>query len=117
VIIDDDDAGRDSLQFALQVNGYETEAFPAKATPAADYIGREPCIVIEQALESTTGLDLVGTLRRRGFAGPVILTAFEPGPQLRSAASRAGVTLLERPLLVANLIHCIEALTNSPGQT
>jgi FixJ family two-component response regulator len=112
VIIDDDDAGRDSLQFALAAEGYQTEAWTGNMIPDSTSFHHVSCIVVEQALESTTGMGYILDLRRQGFSRPIILTVFEPSSQMRVAASRAGATLLERPFQVADLIYCIEALAN-----
>ena len=117
VIIDDDDAGRDSLEFALRVDGYRTEAWTSNSIPDGSFLNIVSCIVVEQALENTSGMSFLLALRRQGLAGPAILTAFEPGPQVRNAAAPAGITILERPFLIADLIHCIEALTKSSGRT
>jgi two-component system, LuxR family, response regulator FixJ len=45
------------------------------------------------------GLDLITLLRARRFAAPAILITSHPSPSLRARAHKAGVPIVEKPLL------------------
>ena len=99
-VIDDDEAVRESLRFLLDIAGYEVVAFDS-AQDYLDHINRQPatCLVIDQHMPQTTGLELLATLRQRGARLPVALITGSPSPDIVRQASALGVTrVLEKPL-------------------
>jgi two-component system response regulator FixJ len=99
-VMDDDPAVRASLQFALQMEGYEVRVFD----DAGDLLNDPAtagfdCIIIDQDLRGFGGLELVTRLRDRSVFVPVILTASQPSEFLAGRARSAGIPIVEKPLL------------------
>jgi two-component system, LuxR family, response regulator FixJ len=110
LIIDDDPALRNSLKFALEVEGFAVRAYPTGAELLAD--GEMPdkgCLVVDYKLPVMNGLDLLCELRRRKIDLPAILITTHPNSALRSRAAEAGVHLIEKPLLNDTLFQGIRA--------
>jgi two-component system, LuxR family, response regulator FixJ len=111
LIIDDDPAMRNSLKFALEVEGFAVRAYPTGADLLAD---REEtpevgCLVIDYKLPEMNGLDLLFELRKRKIDLPAILITTHPNPAVRNRAAMAGVPLVEKPLLNDMLFQGIRA--------
>jgi FixJ family two-component response regulator len=76
--------------------------------------------VIDQNLPGMNGLDLVAQLRVRDVAVPAILIASYPTAALSARAAKAGVPIVEKPLLGTALVdrihdlfsHCSAARAN-----
>lgn len=108
LVVDDDDAVRRALAFALDLEGFDVETFGSGEA----LLLREPpespaCLVLDQRLPGVTGLATLDQLRQRHVDLPAILVTSHPGPALRSAAAQAGVPILEKPLLSETLIATI----------
>jgi two-component system response regulator FixJ len=99
-IVDDDEAVRESLRFLLDVAGYDVVAFES----AADYLAhifRQPasCLVVDQHMPQTSGLELLAVLRQRGTQLPTALITGSLSPDIVRQATALGVTrVLEKPL-------------------
>ena len=63
-----------------------------------------------------TGLDVVSELRERRISVPVILITSHPNAILRERAERAGVSIVEKPVLGNALIDNIRAAVGSAPQ-
>ena len=57
-----------------------------------------------------SGLDLIGLLRARRIVAPAILITSNPGQGLRERAMRAGVPIVEKPLLGNTLSEMIRTV-------
>jgi FixJ family two-component response regulator len=99
VLVDDDLALLEALQFSLEIDGYQVitcetgEQLMQMAFPA------EACLVIDFRLSGLSGLDALDDLRRRGVALPAILITSYASPSLHARARRAQATVVEKPLL------------------
>jgi two-component system, LuxR family, response regulator FixJ len=116
LIIDDDPAVRNSLKFALEVEGFAVRAYPA----GADLLGESEfpaggCLVVDYKLPEMNGLDLLVELRRRHVDLPAILITTHPSSEVRRRAELAGVTLIEKPLLNDTLFQEIRAALDGEG--
>ena len=99
-IVDDDAAVRCSLKFALEVEGFAVHAYGQGDELFGDAdLADCACFIIDQKLPGTTGLDLVTALRALRIAAPVILITSAPPPAVQERAARAGVPIVEKPLL------------------
>lgn len=110
-VVDDDPAVRSSLKFALELEGYIVRVF----ADAAQLLGRGDdeapgCLIIDYALPGLNGLELLRTLRQRNIAAPAILITSHPKRPLRELAARAGVQIVEKPLLTDALTDEIRGL-------
>lgn len=100
IVIDDDFAVRNSLKFALQIEGLTVRSYAtgAELLSAGD-LALCNCLVVDQNMPGMNGLDLITLLRARHFAAPAILITSHPSSSLRERAQGAGVPIVEKPLL------------------
>ncbi len=100
IVVDDDEAVRESLRFLLDIAGYEVAAFDS----AQAYLERiDPqaatCMVLDQHMPNTTGLELLAVLRESGAGLPTALITGSPSPDLvRQATALGAAQVLEKPL-------------------
>ena len=90
-VVDDDDAGRASLQYLIESVGVRTVPFADPNAFLADFdenaIG---CIVFDMRLPTTSGLELLRKLRQRGAKIPVIMISAYASVQDAVTAMRSG---------------------------
>jgi FixJ family two-component response regulator len=114
LVVDDDPAVRNSLQFSLEIDGYRVRLFHSDRDVLE--LGELPpsaCLVIDYNLPGTNGLDLLAAMRARGYASPAILITSHPPAGVRRRAAAAGVPIVEKPLLGDALIDAIHAAVRS----
>jgi FixJ family two-component response regulator len=109
-VIDDDAAVRNSLKFSLEVDGYMVRTFAdadefLRASDAANC----QCLIVDQHMPRTTGLELVAVLRKQGVATPVLLMSGRVTPALTRQAMEAGVPIIEKPFVGNSVIEFIHA--------
>lgn len=118
VVVDDDDAVLNALDFALGVEGFRVQSFrTAKAMYASSEVDAAACLVIDQILSDETGLELLARLRARGNLTPAILITTNPQRTVLSEAARLNVPIVEKPLLGDQLFTHIRhfvAMSGSP---
>src|SRR5471030_1298348 len=99
-IVEDDRAVLNSLEFALQSEGYAVCGFErwtdAVASPE---VLEADCLVADYAMPGLTGVALLDRLRANGLACPAIVIASNPGERCRREVQAAGALLVEKPLL------------------
>jgi FixJ family two-component response regulator len=110
LVVEDDHPLRASLIFDLEAGGCEVAAF-AEAGDALDGVFDTDCLVIDFSLPDSDGMKLIQALRDKGVAAPAILMTTDPSRALRTAAARASVTILEKPLIGEALRDLIDRLT------
>jgi FixJ family two-component response regulator len=116
-IVDDDPAVRNSLKFALEVEGFDVRVYPgAQAMLDDGKLDELSCIVIDQNMPAMTGLELVTRLRDRSVFAPMILITSQPSAVLRLRAENAGVPIVEKPLLGNTLVDRIRLAVDHAGQ-
>ena len=124
VVIDDDPAVRGSLEFSLQTEGFNVQAYAsgAELLKQAD-LPACGCVVVDYFLPGMNGLELALELRKRHMALPIILITTHPSRTLSESAGAVGIEIVEKPLL-GNLLSeriraairpCGEPLVNLPG--
>lgn len=110
-VVDDDDAVRRALAFALDLDGFEVETFGSgEALLLHDPLDADGCLVIDERLPGISGLDTLRQLRARQVALPAIFVTSHPKPSLRQAAALAGAPIVEKPLEGETLISAIHQL-------
>jgi two-component system response regulator FixJ len=99
-IVDDDPAVRNSLKFSLEIDGFVVRTYGnAEALLNEAELSQFSCLVVDQNMPGTSGLDLVAKLRHRQLLVPVILITSHPPKVLIARADEAGVSIVEKPLL------------------
>ena len=119
LVIDDDPAVRNSLKFALEVEGFSVQVYPTgTALLEEDDMPKSGCLVADYNLPGMNGLDLIQLLRERDVKLPSILITSHPTAAVCSRAAKAGVRLIEKPLLNDTLFQCIRSALgeDSPHQ-
>ena len=108
IVVEHDASVRQSLRFALAVEGFEVRTRGDEMLGAAELPDRG-CLVVDYNLPDMTGLDLLAQLRTRHVALPAILITTNPSMIVRRRAEEAGVPMIEKPLLGDGLINGILA--------
>lgn len=99
LIVDDDPEVLSALAFMAGTRGYEVRRCASGTQALAADLSDVGCLVIDQRLPDTQGLDLLAELRRRGALAPAILITSDPSAAVRRRAEDEGVPLVEKPLL------------------
>lgn len=108
LIVDDDPAVRNSLQFALEIEGFAVRTYASASALLCDQnLPADGCLVLDQIMPDMTGLDLLALLRSRAVSLPAILVTTHPGPAVRQRAAIAGVGVVEKPLFGNTLLEAI----------
>ena len=111
IVVDDDDAVRHSLKFALELEGLSVHLFKGGAQLLAEGdLPRARCFVIDYNMPGMSGIELVGKLRQRQIHSPAILIASQVTDDLNGLAARSGFRrVLEKPLHDSDLLDSIHA--------
>jgi len=116
LVIDDDPAVRNSLKFALEIEGFSVRLYPTGAELLDEKdIPESGCLVTDYHLPGMNGLDLLARLRERNIRLPAILITTHPSATIRDRAALAGVRLIEKPLLSDTLFQGIRAALGEPS--
>lgn len=107
LVIDDDPAVRNSLKFALEVEGFSVQVYSTGAALVEEEMPESGCLVADYYLPEMNGLDVLQLLRERDVKLPAILITSHPTAAIRTRATSAGVRLVEKPLLNDTLFRCI----------
>ena len=109
VIVDDDPAVCSSLKFALELEGFTVRAY-GSAAELLDHghpTGCD-CFVVDQRMPGMMGMDLIAELRGRKVLTPaILLVSTPPSSALSARALKAGIPIVEKPLLGNALVDKI----------
>ena len=90
LVVDDDEAVRNSLKFALELEGLDVRLYENGAQLLQDAaLPRTGCLILDYAMPEMDGFQLVGHLRDREVELPAILITgrcsgeLQPRPDLR----------------------------------
>ena len=116
LVVDDDEAVRDSLRNMMKSEGFEVRAFSngrdllnEASLPA---IG---CLVVDYHMPAMNGLELVSALRGRGVSIPAILFTGNPTKYVRDRAAAIAVLVVEKPGLGSYLLDCVRGAVAKHG--
>jgi two-component system response regulator FixJ len=112
LIVDDDQAVRDALQFALQLEGLRVHVHSSGAALLADpELSSAGCIILGDRMRQMDGFVLLQKLRALGPGVPAIMLTGHATARVRALAAAAGVRkVLEKPLLDNDLVDNIRAV-------
>ena len=111
-IVDDDESVADSLQALLEAFGFDVQCYGSGNEFLADERHRAAgCLLIDQHMPGTSGLDVVDNLRKVGVQIPTILISGRLDAGTRERATRLGVReLLDKPVPASRPIQAIRAV-------
>jgi two-component system, LuxR family, response regulator FixJ len=108
VVVDDDPAVRNSLKFALEVEGFAVRTYGSAAELfRAGDVDACDCFVVDQRMPDLSGVELIAQLRDRHIATPAILLASQATASLSTRAALANIPIVEKPLLGSALVDRI----------
>jgi two-component system, LuxR family, response regulator FixJ len=115
IVVDDDAAVLGSLKFALEIEGFAVRAYSKGDDVLTDAgLGECACFIIDQKLPGLTGLEVVAALRKRRVGAPAILITSHPTIMLQERAAKAGVAIVEKPLLGNTLLDRVRDVIAHP---
>ncbi|MET0314842.1 MAG: response regulator [Hansschlegelia sp.] len=99
IVVDDDEAVRSSMRFALELEGLDVRLYEGGAALlAAGDLPAAGCLLIDQYMPGMEGVDLIARLRERHVLLPAILMTAKSTEELRRRAGQAGAELVvEKP--------------------
>ena len=108
IVIDDDPAVRHSLKFSLEIEGFTVRSYATGPELLSDGdLALCSCLIVDQNMPGMSGLDLIALLRARHVSAPAILITTHPSLWLRERAQKAGIPIVEKPLLGNALVDKI----------
>jgi two-component system, LuxR family, response regulator FixJ len=115
LVIEDDEAVRKSLKFALELEGLDVRLYESASDLLLD-AGLPPtgCLVVDYYMPGMNGIDLLDALRGRAVALPAILITAKATAQMRERAARSGFRdVIEKPChdgrLADGIRHALES--------
>src|SRR4051812_17956426 len=101
LIVDDDEAVRDALEFVLRLQGFNVQAYSGgEEVLASCRLARAGCLIVDDNMPDMGGLELISHLRERHIPVPAILITSHATDRLHARAAVAGVrVVLEKPFL------------------
>lgn len=107
-IVDDDPAVRNSLKFALELEGLAVGTYGSAAELLrVPDLARFNCLVVDYNMPGMNGLDLVARLRELQVSAPIILITSSPSKAVMARAGQVRVDIVEKPLLGNTLLDRI----------
>jgi len=99
VVVDDDEAVRDSVGILLETHGLQVRDFASGAEfLESDVHGIMCCLVIDYHMPGMTGIEVVQELQRLGRSYPTILiTGLSDAAIIQNALSAGIMAILEKP--------------------
>jgi two-component system response regulator FixJ len=109
-IVDDDDAIRRSVSFALKTSGFAVRTYESGSDFIKSAASLEPgCILLDIRMPGLDGLEVQEALQEKGIALPVIIMTGHGDVSLAVRAMKAGaVDFIEKPFQKAVLLAAIE---------
>lgn len=112
LVIDDDEAVRDSLGFLLSANQFAVETYSSGLQFLRSWSGGPAtCILCDIRMPDLGGLELVTELRRRGHRVPVVIMTGHGDISLAAQVTEAGADgLLEKPFSEDSLLAILDKI-------
>ena len=107
-VVDSDPAVRNSLRFSLGGRGFSGARISGRCRSLKDVEhAAVDSLVLDERMPAMSGLDAIARLRELNISVPTMLMASRLTPALRERVRRAGVSVVEKPLLGDALIEWI----------
>ena len=115
-VVDDNDAVRESIKVFLDLLGFRVEVFGSvpEFVNGHGKLGK-CCLILDQEMQPTTGLDFLESGAGRDLGIPVILITGQANRSIEQRARDVGVAaFLEKPLPLKKLVeHILNLMANS----
>ena len=110
-VIDDDASVRVATNNLLMSRGYVVHTFAsAEEFLGSIHLEQTSCVIADVQMAAMSGVDLLTSLRARGYRAPFIFITAFPDEGVRARAMKAGATcFLAKPFAAPNLIKCLDA--------
>nr|WP_243373890.1 response regulator [Microvirga solisilvae] len=117
IVVDDDAAVRQSLKFALELEGMNVRLYESGAELLAEQnLPEDGCLVVDYYMPSMNGVELMDRLRRRLVKLPAILITARITDDMRKRAARSGFRqVIEKPLEDSTLLDSIRGALGTPA--
>ena len=110
IIVDDDDAVRDSMRAMLEAEGFTVRCYVTADRVLEEPIPTHACLVTDVRMPGMSGLELQEELNRRKINLPVIMMTGHADVPLAVRAMKAGaVEFIEKPVATEILIAAIQS--------
>jgi len=117
IVVDDDAAVRQSLKFALELEGMNVRLYESGDELLADpELPTNGCLVVDYYMPTMNGVELMDKLHRRLVKLPAILITARATDDLRRCAARSGFSqVIEKPLEDSTLLDSIRGALSTPA--
>jgi len=117
IVVDDDAAVRQSLKFALELEGMDVRVYESGAELLAEpELPVNGCLVVDYYMPSMNGVELMDRLRRRLVKLPAILITARATDDMRKRATHSGFRqVIEKPLEDSTLLDSIRGVLSTPA--
>jgi FixJ family two-component response regulator len=115
IVVDDDAAVRQSLKFALELEGMNVRLYESGDELLADPdLPANGCLIVDYYMPMMNGVELMDRLRRRLVELPAILITARATDDMRRRAARSGFRqVIEKPLEDGTLLDSIRGALNT----
>lgn len=117
IVVDDDAAVRQSLKFALELEGMDVRTYESGAELLADpELPTTGCLVVDYYMPAMDGVELMDRLHGRLVYLPAILITARSTDEMLKRAARSGFRqVIEKPLEDGTLLDSIRGALNPPA--
>ncbi|MEQ8393567.1 response regulator [Thalassobaculum sp.] len=114
LIVEDDQAVRDSMRMVLEIYGYSVEVFgTGEDFMAQADLSADCCVILDVNLPGASGLGVLEQLRSRGCLVPAVIVSALSTDEIRARAKRLNaLAFFDKPVNVDCLISAINAVEN-----
>jgi FixJ family two-component response regulator len=109
-VVDDDASVRAAMSNLLTSRGYVVNTFAsAEEFLRSPQINGTSCVIADVQMSAMNGLELLASMRTRGYEAPFIFITAFPDEGIRARALKAGaICFLAKPFTAPSLINCLD---------
>jgi two-component system response regulator FixJ len=117
LIVDDDEAVRDSLSMLIESAGMKSQTFGScREFLAKQTLPQQICLLLDVHMSEMSGLQLLDEMAKRGIRLPVIVMTGQADVPLAVRAMKAGATdFIEKPFTDELMLDAIQRALKAPA--